>query len=57
LKIYTFLFLIEHIIENAKLNKNAQICPLGDPNNNIQIFVKRIFIFLKGTPKGQNVAR
>jgi hypothetical protein len=49
LQIYTFLFLIEHIIENAKLNKNAQICPLGDPNNNIQISAKRIFMFLKGT--------
>jgi hypothetical protein len=35
LEIYTFLFLTEHMIENGKLNKNAQICPLADPNSNI----------------------
>jgi hypothetical protein len=38
------------MIENAKLNKNAQIIPLADPNSNIQISAERIFMFLKGTP-------
>jgi hypothetical protein len=34
---YALLFLTEHMIKNAKLNKNAQICPLADPSSNIQI--------------------